>query len=186
MKTSLLSLGMLLALAGCGNSESSTSGAAGAAASAPATAVAASGQASAATVFADSVAALPGAAAADVAAGRAYAQSVSAWYASDLDSGIKEHPLAEGIWKNYRAIIRKVITARPLKKQKPEDEAKIWDKYTPQCEQLAKMLVPLTQDEPAPTSDKAVPQMQMVWDGMQHVRLNAEREMSYIEPLAKK
>ena len=159
--------------------------AAGAAASAPATAVASSGQASAATAFADSVAALPGAAAADVAAGRAYAQSVSGWYGSDLSSGIKEHPLAEGIWKNYRAILRKVITARPLKKQKPEDEA-IWAKYTPQCEQLAKMLVPLTQDEPAPTSDKAVPQMQMVWDGMQHVRLNAEREMSYIEPLAKK
>ncbi|QIL78420.1 hypothetical protein [Hymenobacter sp. HDW8] len=182
MKTTLLSVGMLLALAGCGNSELSTSGAAG---SAPATAAATSAQAPAATAFADSVAALPGAPA-DVAAGRAYAQSVSDWYGSELGSGIKEHPLATGIWQNYRAVIRKVITARSLKKFKPGEEAKIWDKYTPQCEQLAKMLVPLTQDKPAPTSDKAVPQMQMVWDGMQHVRLNAEREMSYLEPLAKK
>lgn len=176
MKTTLLSVGLLLATASCGGSDSS----APAGTAAPAAAAARPKEVSAATVFADSVAALPGVAPADVAAGRAYAQAVSVWYSSELGSGIKEHPLAEGIWKNYRAVLRKVVKSRNMKKAKPED-AKQWDGFASQCEQVAKILVPLTQDSPAPTSDKAVPQMQLAWDGMQSVRLAAERHLMYLE-----
>ncbi|TVT36768.1 hypothetical protein FNT36_24965 [Hymenobacter setariae] len=177
MKTTLLSAGMLLALSGCGGSDSS---APGAAAGAPAATVAALPEVSAATAFADSLSALPGGAPADATAARAYTQAVGAWYGSELSSGIKAHPLADGIWKNYRAVLRMVAKSRGMKKVKPED-AKQWDGFAGECETVAKTIIPLTQDNPAPTSDKALPQLQMAWDGMQHVRLGAERHMMYLE-----
>lgn len=177
MKTTLFSVGMLLALSGCGGSDSS---APGAAASAPTATAATLPEVAAATAFADSLAALPGGASADASAGRAYTQAVGAWYGSELSSGIKAHPLAEGIWKNYRAVLRMVAKSRGMKKVKPED-AKQWNGFAGECETVAKSLTPLTQDSPAPTSDKALPQLQMTWDGMQHVRLGAERHMMYLE-----
>lgn len=179
MKTTLLPIALLLVLASCGDGGQS---------SAPATtagpvdarAAAAFPEATAAGAFADSLAALPLATAGDKAAGQKYAQTVAAWYASNLSSGIKSHPLAVGTWQNYRAVLRMVAKSRGLKKTKPQD-AKNWDGLAGECEVVAATLVPLTQDEPAPTSDKAVPQLQAAWDGMQHVRLGAERYMTYLE-----
>lgn len=173
MKTTLVALGLALGLASCAGD-----GKPGAAES-TATPAAASAEAGAATALADSLARLPGANPADVAAGRAYAQSVAAWYASGLSPALKTHPLAEGIWKNYRYVLRQVAASRGQKKVKPED-ASTWDGFTPQCAEVAKLALVLTQDSPPPNSDKAVPQLQMAWDGMANVAHAAERHSMYL------
>jgi hypothetical protein len=67
-----------------------------------------------------------------------------------------------------------------MKKATPQ-QAKHWDELAGECEVVAASLVPLTQDKPAPTSDKAVPQLQMASDGMLHVRFNADDYMRYLE-----
>lgn len=177
MKSTLLPVALLLGLAGCGGADQSS---APTATASPEAAPAALPEATAAGAFADSLAALPQATAADKAAGQNYAKAVNGWYGSELSSGIKAHPLAPGIWQNYRTVLRMVAKSRGLKKNKPQ-EVKNWDGLAGECEAVAATLVPLTQDKPAPTSDKALPALQLAWDGMQHVRLGAERYMMYLE-----
>jgi hypothetical protein len=179
MKPTLFPIALLLTLAGCGDAGQSSAPATNATTEDPRAAVAFP-EATAAGTFADSLATLPLATAGDNTAGQNYAKAVGGWYASDLTSGIKAHPLAAGVWTNYRAVLRMVAKSRGLKKATPQD-AKNWDGLASECEAVAATLVPLTQDKPAPTSDKALPVLQLAWDGMQHVRLGAERYMMYLE-----
>jgi hypothetical protein len=133
-----------------------------------------------ALAFADSLGKLPHVTALDIKAGQDYTKAVSAWYESDLNSSIKTLPEATRIWANYRTVLRMVVKSRGLKKVKPED-AQSWEALPGQCAQVAATLLPLTQDKPAPTSDKAVPQLQAAWSAMSRLRFTAERYMLYLE-----
>ena len=179
-KTLLPLLGLTALLAGCGSDTTTTTGTASkAAAEAAPPAIYTSPVAVAATAFADSIAAIPKAEKADVAAIRAYAQAVNAWEASALNPAVKEHPVVANIWKRYRYVLRTVVRSRGMKRVKPEDVA-TWNGFTPQCEQVMKMLLPLTQ-EPNVTATQALPTLQSVEAGIGNVRFAAERHLMYLE-----
>jgi len=181
MKSTLFPIALLtLGLASCGDGAKSSDSATSAAPEVAAPTAAAGPESTAAVAFSDSLATLPTATAADKAAGQKYAAAVAGWYGSELSSGIKAYPLVPGIWQNYRTVLRMVAKSRGMKKALPQ-EVKNWDGLAGECEAVAATLVPLTQDKPAPTSDKALPVLQMAYDGMQHVRLGADKYMMYLE-----
>jgi hypothetical protein len=181
MKTTLFPIALVLVLASCGRADQSAAPATTASGShVELQSVLSTPEVEQAAAFADSLAKLPHATLAERKAGTDYTKALATWYESDLSSGIKTHPLVAGIWQNYRTVLRMVAKSRGMKKGKPED-AKNWDELPGECAQIAATLVPLTQDNPAPTSDKAVPQLQNTWDGMMHERVTAERYMMYLE-----
>jgi len=177
-KTMLLIFGLAALLTGCGSDKSTTSTDIKAVAVAS-TATSTSPVAMAAVAFADSLAAVPKAEKADIAAARAYAQAVNTWEASNLNAAVKEHPVLANVWKRYRYVLRTVVRSRGMKRVKPEDVA-TWNGFTPQCEQVMKMLLPLTQ-EPNVTATQALPTLQSVEAGIGNVRFAAERHLMYLE-----
>jgi hypothetical protein len=179
MKKTMLSIFALAALmTGCGSDKSTTSTDHKAVAAAfPATST--SPVAMAAVSFADSLSAIPRAEKADVAAARAYAQAVNTWEGSNLNAAVKAHPVVANVWKRYRYVLRTVFRSRGMKRVKPEDVA-TWNGFTPQCEQVMKMLLPLTQ-EPNVTVSQALPTLQSVEAGIGNVRFAAERHLMYLE-----
>ena len=177
-KTMLPLLGLAALLTGCGSDKTTTTMDNKAVAVAPPT-IFASPVAGAATAFADSLAAAPKAEKADIAAARAYAQAVNTWEASALKPAVKEHPVLANVWKRYRYVLRAVVRSRGMKRVKPEDVA-TWNGFTPQCEQVMKMLLPLTQ-EPNVTATQALPTLQRVEAGIGNVRFAAERHLMYLE-----
>jgi len=172
-------LGLAALLAGCGSDTTTTATDTKATAEAAAPANSASSVAVAATAFADSLAAAPKAENADISAARAYAQAVNTWEASALKPAVKEHPVVANVWKRYRYVLRTVVRSRGMKRVKPEDVA-TWNGFTPQCEEVMKMLLPLTQ-EPGVTATQALPTLMSVEAGIGNVRFAAERHMMYLE-----
>ena len=177
-KTMLPLLGLAALLTGCNSDKATTATDNTAVEVAPPTS-STSPVAAAAVAFADSLAAVPKAEKADIAAAEAYAQAVNSWEASDLNPAVKEHPAVANIWKRYRYVLRTVVRSRGMKRVKPEDVA-TWNGFTPQCEQVMKMLLPLTQ-EPRVTATQALPTLQSVEAGIGNVRFAAERHLMYLE-----
>lgn len=171
-------LGLAALLTGCGSDKATTVIDNKAVETAPPT-VSSSPVAVAVVAFADSLAAAPKAEKADIAAARAYAQAVNTWEASDLNAAVKEHPVVANVWKRYRYVLRIVVRSRGMKRVKPEDVA-TWNGFTPQCEQVMKMLLPLTQ-EPNVTATQALPTLQSVEAGIGNVRFAVERHLMYLE-----
>ncbi|MBH8560353.1 hypothetical protein I7X13_19990 [Hymenobacter sp. BT442] len=171
-------LGLATLLTGCGSDKATTVTDDKAVGTAPST-VSTSPVAVAAVTFADSLASAPKAEKADIAAARAYAQTVNTWESSGLNAVVKEHPVVANVWKRYRYVLRTVVRSRSLKRVKPEDVA-TWNGFTPQCEEAMKMLVPLIQ-EPNVTATQALPTLQSVESSIGRVRFAAERHLMYLE-----
>ena len=171
-------LGLAALLTGC-DSDTATTATDNKSVAAAAPSTSTSPVAAAATAFADSLAATPKAEKADIAAAQAYARAVNTWEASDLNPAVKEHPAVANIWKRYRYVLRTVVRSRGMKRVKPEDVA-TWNGFTPQCEQVMKILLPLTQ-EPSVTASQALPTLQSVEAGIGNVRFAAERHLMYLE-----
>ncbi len=177
-KTMLPILGLAALLAGCG-SDKATTATDNKAVEVASPTMSTSRVAVAAMAFADSLAAAPKAEKADIAAARAYAQAVNTWEASTLNPAVKEHPVLANVWKRYRYVLRTVVRSRGMKRVKPEDVA-TWNGFTSECEEVMKMLLPLTQ-EPNVTATQALPTLQSVESGIGRVRFAAERHMMYLE-----
>lgn len=177
-KTMFPLLGLAALLTGCGSDKATMVTDNKAGETNPPT-VSTSPVAVAAVAFADSLASAPKAEKADIAAARAFAQAVNTWEASDLNAVVKEHPVVANVWKRYRYVLRTVVRSRGLKRVKPEDVA-TWNGFTPQCEEVMKILLPLTQ-EPNVTATQALPTLQNVESGIGRVRFAAERHMMYLE-----
>lgn len=179
MQKTFVPIALLAALlAGCGSDGDATSTGSS---SAPAAAVAgaASPVTLAAVAFADSLAGLPKADKADVAAARAYAASVRTWEASELSPAVKGHPVVASVWKRYRHVLQAVVRSRGMKRVKPEDAA-TWNGFTPKCEEAIKILLGLM-EEPAVTPTQALNTLVMAESAMGKVRFAAERHMTFLE-----
>lgn len=96
-----------------------------------------------------------------------------------MNPAVKEHPVLANVWKRYRYVLRTVVRSRGMKRVKPEDVA-TWNGFTSECEEVMKMLLPLTQ-EPNVTATQALPTLQSVESGIGRVRFAAERHMMYLE-----
>lgn len=181
MKLSLWPIIILAFLANCGSEQATTNTAATpGAAPAPAPAgSSASPEVTAALVFADSIAALPKAEKADVEAARRYAQAVTTWQASNLKPSVKRHPVAESAWNRYRGALRLVVSSRGMKRVKPEDD-KTWNDFTPQLDEVTKILLPLT-EEPEVTASEALLTLINVESGYGSVLFAAQRHMKYLK-----
>ena len=178
METMLPLFGLAALLTGCDSDKATTATNNTAVEVAP-PAISPSPVAGAAMAFADSLAAAPKAEKADIAAARAYAQAVNTWEASALKPAVKEHPVLANVWKRYRYVLRTVVRSRGMKRVKPEDVA-TWNGFTAECEEVMKMLIPLTQ-EPNVTATQALPTLQRVEAGIGNVRFAAERHLMYLE-----
>jgi len=181
MKLSLLPVIILVFLANCG-SEQATTNTAAAPGAAPAPAPVASStspEVAAAVAFADSIATLPKAEKADIEAARRYAQAVTTWQASNLKPSVKQHPVVESAWNRYRRALRLIVGSRGMKRVKPEDD-KTWNEFTPQLDEVTKILLPLT-EEPEVTASEALPTLVNVESGYGSVLFAAQRHMKYLK-----
>lgn len=179
MKHALIVVASLLALASCSQEQPTTTTAALPSASLVGAKAKLPPAVEQAEAFADSMATQPQAVPADVEAARAYVRAVTQWQESKLKPSIKDHPCMENTWARYRYVLRAVAKARTLPKVKPEDQ-QTWDSFTPQCEAVTKLLLPLI-DEPDLSPTQAVGSLINVESGMGNVKFAVERHLRYLE-----